>query len=329
MIYGLDLLGLARFDTKLVRELAKKWPKGYWLGVFSDVDGFGDAREHAKIILSGGRCPGIRVQGSWRDDHNFDDLSLGNVLRDALRWNAIGQEFTNVAFEYSFACEHNLKNPDKYHEIVERDCPKLTPVNAPDTGALSRKYKNEIHGTKPALRGKYNFSFDGTDATNSDMAAFRKRHLRSDKFFLWVPQFNGRMSTNDATPRPARKAWPSMDLIESVAYLANKVGPVKLPSKFLWKTHSEQHNVPPAARELKPVLICPVRTDAFELRRNGRKIATLAYYDEFVDGRHRYYLKEWGYKYSEKSKNQLYDLVADGKRYGKVNCAFRSGEFKK
>ncbi len=98
----------------------------------------------------------------------------------------------------------------------------------------------------------------------------------------------------------------------------------------MWKAHAEQINENPTARELKPVLICPVRADAFELRRNGRKVAELKYADLFVDGRFRYYLKEWGYKYSQKSKNQLYDLVADGKKYGKVNPAFRIGtEFKK
>ena len=327
MIYGLDLLGLARYPKDVVSDLARQWPRGWWLGVFSDVDGFGDARANAKRILEGGRVGGVRVQGAWRDNHNFSDLSATDVLGDSGRWNVVASEFKGVPFEYSFACEHTISSPDRFHDLVATR-PLLTPVNVPWTGGMSRKYKNEIHGTKPALRGKYNFSFDGTDAVNSDMAAFRKRHRKSQVFYLWTPQFNGRMNTKDATPRPQRKAWPSIELIESVIYLANKVGPVKLPSRFLWKTHAEQHNVPPAKRELKPVLICPVKVDEFELRRNGRKVAELQYYDTFVDGRYRYYLNEWGYQFSQRAKNELFDLVADGKVYGKVNPAFRAGEFK-
>lgn len=326
MEYGLDLLGLARYNRPMVEELAKNWPLGMWLGVFSNT--FGNPRQLVKKILESGRCPGVRVQGFWEDDHNFNDYTVRDVEEEVELWSPLAGQFPKVKFQFSPFCEHNLSKPDKFLEAVAKTDIRFTPVNVPYTGGLSRKAINEVHGTKPALRSRYNFSFDGTNAVDSDIAAYRKRHRRCGVFFLWASQFNGRMTTKDTTPREQRRAWPSLEMIESVAYLRNKVGPAKLPKNFLWKSHAEQHNVPPSQRELKPVLIARVRVDEFELRRNGRKFAEMQYYDTFIDGRFRYYLNEWGYKFSARSKNELYELWANGVRYGVLNPAFRHGGFR-
>lgn len=114
----------------------------------------------------------------------------------------------------------------------------------------------------------------------------------ADVFFLWIPQFNGRKTKSDSTPRPERKAWPSQELVNSVAFLATQRGSVRILQNTLWKSHAEQSNVPPAPKELKPVLITPHDApQAVIIAANNRKeIARMPRYpDLYVDGRTRYY----------------------------------------
>lgn len=332
-MYGLDLLGLPKFA-----ELARKeFPQGWALGTFART--FGDALPHVRAILDTGRCAVVRVQLVWSDSHQFGVAETAAAIKEARRYEKLAREFPNIKIELSPFCEHNIKSPDSELSKVQDRAPSCTVVNTPWTGGLSAKFKNEVHGTKAkALKGKYNFSYDGSSSVDSDVETVKATHTAADCFYFWVPQFNGRKSTNDTTPRPDRKAYPvglsGSRLIDSVIYLSRARGDSRLAKGFLWKSHAEQHDSPiPEPRAFKPVLICPVKAKKFDLiTDNGQSVATLPYYGTYSGGGYRYYAQDFGYLIQEKAfriqGRGSCKLVAEGKDYGTVAAAFRLGGFR-
>jgi len=340
MIYGLDLLGAAMFEDVAVRE----FPRGWALGVFA-VE-FGDAFPVVKRIVESGRCPHVRVQLTWsRRGHVYDDTHFDIAKREAARYERLAKKHPRVRFELSTFCEHNLDNPDRYHDVIARIAPHCTIVNSPYQGAFSKKYKNEVHGSKLPPKGKYNFSFDGTGCVDADVALFRKRHKRSDVFFFWTYQFNGKRNGSvvghDGKPLPyippqQRIYWPNEELIDSVIYLKNKVGKTRTAKNVLYKSHADQGEGDPdiTGRECKPVIITPKSYDRIELvARNGQVIAVTDAGQPFQDGRFRHYCKQWGYQLAEKAlriqkTSAVVRLRANGRIIGTVNPAFREGDYR-
>lgn len=326
-MFGLDFLGLPKFADLARREM----PEGWALGFFANT--FGNALPHAERILDTGRVPLIRVHLLWSDTHSFGDKDIKQVRRLARKYQALKQKYPDVIFELSPFCEHNLKNPDKYLDIVKQEAPDCRPVNTPDKGVFSRKYKNEVHHSSKVPPGKYNFSYDGASAVDADVESDKERHKNADVFFFWIPQFNGRKTTKDSTPRPQRKAWPSSELIDSVIYLHNQCGKVTLPRNWLWKSHAEQHVVPAEPRAHKPVFIIPPKVSRVELvADNGQVIAVSAGPQPYEDGRYRYYFNQFGYQLSEKAMRiQGYPVLtcrAGNNAKFKLNAAFRGGSFR-
>lgn len=329
MIFGLDHLGLAKYADLAARE----HPQGWALGCFANT--FGDSLPAVERIIASGRCPFVRVQLVWSDTHTFAAREVAQAYKEAARWEKLARKYPAVKFELSPFCEHNLRNPDSYLDKIKEIAPSCTPVNTPWKGAYSKKYKNEVHGSNArALSTPYNFSYDGSGCVDADVQAHKAKHKGADVFFFWTYQFNGRRNANDPTPRPQRKFWPTSGLIDSVIYLHRDKGDQKLESKYLWKSHSDQHENPPEPRALKPVLIAPVKAPRAELvASNGQVVAVLPYYGPFSDGRHRYYLGEWGYQVAEKARriqggSGVVTLRIAGESYGTLNPAFRANEFR-
>ncbi len=326
-MYGLDFLGLPKYADLVRRE----HPQGWALGAFART--FGDALPHIGRILATGRVPHLRVQLLWSDSHTFGDRDIPAITKEARRYQKLKQDFPGVVFELSPFCEHNLQSPDKYLEIVKNEAPDCIPVNTPWRGAFSKKFKNEIHGQHAKPKGDYNFSFDGTPCVDSDVEKFKAGQSDADVFFFWTSQFNGRKNPADPTPRPDRKAWPTSDLIDSVIYLHRDCGAVKLPARWLWKSHADQHSVPPEPRALKPVFIIPPKARRVELiADNEQLIASSSPPQPFSDGRWRYYFGQFGYQIAERARriqgHPVCTVVIDGKKRGTVNPAFRCGSFR-
>lgn len=329
MIYGLDYLGGAKYRSVVLDE----HPMGWAAGFFAQT--FGDAYPVIDALLATGRCPLVRIHLLWSDTHTFGDKDIPAIRGLSTKYNELARKYRNVKVEISPCCEHNLKESDKYLDIVKIHAPDCTPVNTPWNGALSKKYKNEVHGSKKdAPRGAYNYSYDGQSAVDADVSKHKKKYSSSEVFFWWVPQFNLRKNTNDKTPRPERKAVPTNQLVDSVIYLKNDKGKTELPDKFLWKSHADQHDAPvPEPRALKPVLICPVKAERFELvAANGQVILASSKAQPFSDSRYRYYFNDFGYQIAEKAiriqGNAVCKLRANGKIYGKVNAAFRENDYR-
>jgi hypothetical protein len=327
MIHGLDYLGGAKYKDLILHEHPAGWAAGFFAETFGDVYPTVDA------LLATGRCPLVRIHLLWSDSHSFGDKDIPKIKALAAKYNKLARKYPGVRFELSPFCEHNLKNPDKYLATVYEAADFCFPINTPWQGAISNKYKNEIHGSKKNSPGKpYNFSYDGQNAVDADAQKHKEKYSDADVFFWWTPRFNGKWNMADKTPREKRKGWPDATEIDSVIYLNRHKGFPSLPKKYLWKSHSENKGNGDLRAE-KPVLIAPVKTRAIYLKAdNGQTIDTLRYYGTFSDGRFRYYSSQWGYQIAEKAKriqgNSVCNVVVNGKIIGKVNPAFRENEWR-
>jgi hypothetical protein len=339
-MYGLDLLGIAKFGDVAFRE----YPEGWALGAFAEEFGFSNAHKWVKAIIETGRCPLLRMQLTWsRQNHTFNDDHFKIAKKQAAVYEALAVANKKTVVELSTFCEHNLDNPDRYHDEIARIAPHCRIVNSVYKGKLSKKYKNEVHGPTGAPRGAYNYSFDGTGCVDADVAATRRAHQKCEVFFFWTYQFNGKRngSTTDDHGKPLpyiepteRKFWPTGTLLDSVIYLHRARGKVELPNRYTYKSHSDQQNPEPVGRELKPVLIAPPKIGRYELvAENGQVVAVLPYYGTYKDGRHRYYANEWGFNIAEKAKriqgHSVLKLRGNGKVVGTLNPAFRQNDYRK
>lgn len=324
---GRDYLGGAKYPDLILRE----HPKGWAAGFFAET--FGNALPIIEKLANTGRCPLIRVQLLWSDTHTFTHSDTMRAVEIAKKIEVIARKNKRVKFELSPFCEHNLKNPDQALEAIKMVAPSCTPVNCPWQGALSSRFKNEVHGYHAKPRGRYNYSTDGDSCVDINITKMKRLHKDADVFFFWHPADNGKLNTSDPTPRPERKAWPTEALQDSIIYLKNKRGKTSLPEKFIYKSHADRHETPPEPRAYKPVLIAPVKAARFELvAKNGQVVGVLPYYGTFDGGGYRYYLGEYGYQVAEKAiriqGSPVVELRANGKVYGKINPAFRDGSFR-
>ena len=331
MMYGLDQLGAAKYADLVVRE----HPENFAFGCFYDT--FGNALSVIERVAQTGRCPLIRVQLMWDDNHNFTVDDIQTAARKAQNIQKLAVKYPSVKFQVSPFCEHRLRLPflNNLAAKIKVAAPACEYVNSPIPGGdIMPEEVNEFHGVekKPRRCKKYQFSFDGTSAEDSDVEAYKANYKDAKAFFLWSPRFNGRWEDNDKTPRPQRKGWPDSNFIDSIIYLSHPRGSCKLAANHLLKSHSENKgNGDPRAE--KPVYICPVKARSIELvASNGQVVASLRYFGTYTDGRFRYYASEMGYQIAEKCKriqgDPLTQVRINGKIFGIVNCGFRFGSFR-
>lgn len=319
MDYGLDTLALPKY----FRTVAQVLPKGWWFSTFGEA--FGDPFKRAiPAVLDKGNAAGLKVNLLWSDNHQFGDKDIPKIKKMSKLCERIAHDY-QISVEICPFTEHNLKNPDKYLDIVKDIAPSCTPLNTPWQGAFSKRYKNEIHGSHNSPSGEYNFSFDGTACVDSNVEAYKMKHASCDVFWFWDAPFNLKYEPDDTTPRPDRTYKPSKALFESIIFLATDKGQTKLPPNWLLKTHAET-KPQPDPRADHPVIICPVKGNRIALKSNGHIVGYLDYYGTYIDGRYRYYCtQQWGYEIAQ--KYGICDVIIAGKSYGKVNMGFRQGAF--
>ncbi len=320
---GVDTLALPKY-TSMVKE---SLPVGWWFSSFGEV--FGDGVKAIDEVNSTGKPRGFRIQLLWSDTHSFGDKDISKLIELSKRTQAMARKYPNIKCEISPFCEHNLQNPDKYLDIVALYAPNCTPVNTIWKGALSKKYKNEVHGSKANVpSGRFNWSGDGEDAFNSDIEASKAKFKQAEIFWFWTCSINGKMKCEDPTPRPQRTGWISKTELEALLYLTNSKGSANLDAKYLFKAVSDKHSQEPQGKDAKPVMIAPVKTGAISLMLNGKVVSLMKYYGIFSGGGYRYYASDYGYKISGKNKNQLLKVVVNGKVIGTVNAAFRQNKYR-
>lgn len=320
MQFGLDILGAAQFPREALRAL----PKGFALGFFANT--FGNAWPVIKRLANSGKFPRIRVHAIWEDDHKYIPAKHDKqIKREFQTFLEIAGMNPGIDWQFSPFCEADGDLRPILKELREFSGRLVNSVwRAPLVKpALAI---NEIHGDKPPAGSLYNYSTDGESVVDLDMISLREKHRLADTFYFWHAAFNGKLNDTDRTPRPERKAWPTAQLIESIAYLANPVRAASIPEGCIWKSHADRHMTPPEPRAYKPVYIAHTKQDEMVLRNTaGKVIARMPYGGLYQDGkRHLYRLDRYGYEVAMQNDNRL--VTIDGQ--GKVNPAFRAGIFR-
>jgi hypothetical protein len=333
MMWGIDYLGGARYKDLILRE----HPQGFAAGFFTNVDGFGSSIPASIALLETGRCPRMRHQLMWDDDHKFTENDIPELVRRAtnVRRKLI-DPFPNTEFRVSPCCEHRMDRnlTQRIKREIQPIIGRALYVNCPEKGAILDDCINEFHGgfKKPPTGGRIDFSFDGTSAFDSDVEAYKREYANADTFYFWTFRCNGRWYEKDPTKRPDRRGWPDSNIIDSLIALRRPRGEVSLPKNWLLKTHAEDKNTGDA-RANKLCFIIPPKAKSVELKAsNGQVVDSLPRYGTFSDGRHRYYSRQWGYLVAEKAiriqGNPLCEVWVEGKKHGVVNPAFRAGSFR-
>lgn len=340
----MDYLGGAKFKQLILDE----HPMSYGAGFFSYVDGFGDALPVVSALAAKG-CLLFRIHLCWKDNHKFTEKDLPFVRKEARRLRPIVAKYPNVKWYVSPCCEHELSSGEfgKFVAVVNAELSgtSFEIVNTPNHGKgfVSSIFLNEYHGAESRPRGgRYAFSADGKNIVDLDIETYKKNFSLAEYFGIWNCQDNGRKSENDKTPRAQRKAFPVSKQVDSWVFLTKEKGQTKLPLKWLWKSHSDQHKDKPEGKDQKPVVIVTdikQKYPRIELRaKNGQVIARSsppASFDDKVTKKQigwRWYFADWGFELAQKSyriqKQFTCDVFVNNKKVGVVNPAFRDGSYR-
>lgn len=348
-MFGLDLLGLAKYGKVALAE----FPAGWALGAFSNVSGFGNALPAVKAILDSGRCPRVRLQLFWSDlsGHKPPRDYLSQIEKEAIR---VGQFLRPYAGKLdcrvSGYCESPLGNKESevVRQLVMKHMPAgVTYVHSYDLGLGGRPLPNcvnEVHGSgRPVPSGRFDFSFDGESCFDVNIEDAKRKFAAAETFYFWFPQCNGnpKLKTEPKIPRPNRIHYPTSNHIDAAIYLNHNMSGSSIPKDHIHKPVSDQHDAPPEGKDCKPVYITDpkFKPSRIEYRaRNGQVIARSGSpmsFNEKPSGKligWRYYMPEWGYLLAEKAKriqgDPICELFADGKRIGKIVPAARAGSFR-
>lgn len=315
--FGFDTLAGAQYP-KVIRTI----PNQYAVRGFAET--FGDFYPTAKKELENGRQL-LGVDLLWSDTHSFGDSDIPAIKRLSRKYETLCASYPGK-LELSPFTEHNLRNPDKYLDIAQANAPHCTIVNTPWNGAYSKKYKNEIHGhhSVPPF-GKFNYSFDGTNAVDSDVEGFKKKYAKAERFYFWTPRYNLRWSMNDTRTRAERlkdPALPTREYQASITYLTNSKGYTAIPSKWLVKSHAEKHGQGDLKGD-KLLIISPHKSNAVILKKEGKIVASLPYYGTYQGGGYRFYWTDFGYKLGTGV-----NVFQNGTRYGVISPGFRDPTYR-
>ena len=326
--WGIANLGQAKYS-----EVAKQGhTKGFANVTFTNT--FGDAYSAIDKLLATGKVPFQEYNLMWKDNHVFKKSDFPKIVKEAQRYAKLAEKYPNVECAFSGVTEHQLNKADatELAKMVLAVIPeRCVYVNNPWVGRgafidPTDRIWNEVHGSEARAppNGKYIFNFDGSDCFDFHVEKIKERLSSAQVFYFWTSQNNGRKNRNDQTPRPERKAYPTVELLKALAFQATTQGTVKLPNlKYTVKPKADQHQVPPEKRALKPVLLFPIKAEKLELKVKGKTIISSNGWEPFEDGRRRYYFNMYGYQIVEKAKSPILDVFADKKKIGSINPGFR------
>lgn len=327
-------LGIAQY-ANVARD---NHPVGFGAVVF--VDTFGDAYKPIVTLVKTKRATFIEYNLAWKDGHNFSRADFPAIIKKAQRFSQIALDHPYVDCYFSGATEHNLNKvdaqllADQVLAVIPRMCQY---VNNPWVGKgafipTNDRILNEVHGihaTRPNIGGRYIVSWDGDDSFDFDTSEYYARFPDAEILADWTSQNNGKRNRNDTTPRPQRKYWPTGRLIQAQAFHFTVKGKTIKGKNNTFKPKSDQHFVPPAPRELKPVFISPTKANQVKaVMMNGQVLAVSEHKQSFADGRNRYYFSAmYGYEYAQKalqmSGSPLVKLMGNGQHLATVNFGFR------
>lgn len=339
MNYGIDFLGGARFQKTVLNEQ----PRAFGFGIFAEVDGFGKAYNLIQQLDSYG-LPFMRIQLMWKDLHNFNS---GDVKGVENRAKKIASLNLKTKLYISPCCEHELNDNqfEPFAQAVKKHLPNVEIVNSPNKGKghVSKKYLNEYHHEKPrAGSNRFAFSYDGANCVDSDIEQDKADYKDAEYFMLWNSQCNGnrkifkptdKRGPKDFKNRKDRIYWPTDKQIDSWIWLTRDKGATQVRKGDIIKSHGDQHEVPPAGKDQKPVYIIKEKVKEIILKAdNGQTIDTMRFFGSFTGGGYRYYATQWGFELAQKAirihGKPTCNYFINGKKAGVVNPAFRDGRYR-
>lgn len=353
MKWGLDYKAPAKYEDVILAE----HPAGLGGGGFVHVSGWPIAIPAYDHLLATKRCPWLRLELAWADDHRFTDDYIKIAQGNARLSRPLIEKYPAIDFYVVPVTEHVLDRAawNKFATVTENELRGLRYqlVNSPMNGGfIHDSLINEQHGTDFKPKGKrYAHSYDGKNIVDSDVTKDKLLLKDAEYMMIWNSQFNGNRviqerDENDKPikiPRDKRKFYVSAgNQYDSILYPAiNDRGDVRIPLGWTLKSHGDQHTIPPTGKDQKPVIITPKNEKYSEIvfkAKNGQVVAVAKYfgtYNEKPSGKvigHRYYCDDWGFIISEKAKRICGDPVVQiwvkGKRVGRCNLAFRGGNFR-
>jgi len=208
VIFCMDYLLGAMYPDLILRH----HPRGWGIGLFAREGG--DAFSLAKAISDKGRAPLIRMQLLWAGTgHEYGEKDIPALRRLARRYNKLTG---HARVQLSPFCEHNLRNADRFLDIVQDEAPSCAVVNTPWKGGFSSKHDNETHTPEQADLA-HQFSFDGIDALADPEYARTLAQLKNLRaLFLWTPLFNCKLHVLEKTVIKDRKVRPTKDTINAL-----------------------------------------------------------------------------------------------------------------
>lgn len=342
--YGIDYLGMGNKYPQIVID---HHPKNWAVGFFTEKELFGDPFKNIqKLIVVRRDVPSIRLNLKWEDSHIFKQEDIKNVVASAKRYKSIIEDNPQIKWYVSPATEHLMKaNEIKNYINAVQDVygDLVTIVNNPDarnnTFVKMQNVIQEVHGTKQnPPRGKFIYSYDGSSCVDDDVELRKSQMKNAEIFFFWHPAMNGRLKSEDTTPRPERKSYPTKELVKSMFFLRNKrQTDGKMPQNWLWKSHADRHTTPPEPRAYKPVVLGNDTSNVLQLcLKNGQVIATStqrAPMDGQPQYKFRWYFSDYGYILARRAMrlqkgDPVCVLKAGNKTICQLNPAFRNGTFR-
>lgn len=346
MIFGFDNLGGARYPNVILRS----HKRGAAFGCFLEVDGFGKADGLIEEVAKRKLASVIRVQGLWRDKHDFNQTDVVKAENFAIRVQRIASKYPEIGWYFSPFCEHNFNEATMraVAAIIKRACPSAKFVNSPNKGVNTflRNEINEIHGTRTAPRGyKYIYSYDGYSAEDSNIPEMIERHKNAELFMFWVGRHNGLWEVpKEGEPRPprsTRKGWVDDKMMRAMwDWTSFTSGSSKFPPYTCWKAFSENHGEG-SNRDEKPVMIIPVKVPEITIKdtKGGLLYKLKEFPGPIKDSPpwsankpgYRYYSPVWGFELADKARRRTgcrLVVIEYGKTKLTIDPAIRHGTYR-
>ena len=304
---GLDLLGLARMDAKMISE---EIDNGTAIGTLDST--FGDPYPKLGLLASTGKVSAYRVHlrdfTCYRSSHCPPGYPAQNdtrpIRKAALRLAAF-QSHYNIPCFVSPALEHDVRgarDTTSWFRILDEVLPNCVPVCSAFTGYCPKVTPNgrriliEKHGN--SVNGDV-VSNDGASIFDADTSTYFGRGKVLS--FAWDYSFNGRVSGESVFAPPLKRVdWPTKAGIKhSVAILRSGTqrpqvtgcSPIRKPELF--KTNAEYYGKnQDDGRGNKGLFISQkyVGTRIEVTSLGGKSVGLLRYFGPYSGGGFRYYL---------------------------------------
>lgn len=340
MFKGLDILGLAKHDIKM---LIANWQPNTALGCLFST--FGNPMGHLNKLIGTGKVPAVRVHlsngscarsGTCEPNNEIMAGDLKGLASRAAHIQILAEKYTGVKFYLSPRLEHDEKNLDlvkSWVTTIQKSAPSCTPVISYASGVTIQGIPVERHGN--AANADI-ISNDGESLSDADAGYINGGNLIS---FGWLNVFNGRgSSSNDPwTPPSKRKAdWfaTANDIKYCNYWLSGKESTPNIPEALaikapeILKPFAEYYTTVTDTREKKPVFLCSRKVPSWSIRTLAGKEICKALIFEPPDGAlHRYYSQMDSATIVQKAGSQWVLYVA-GKVTYLVNVIFRQGQMR-